>query len=62
MNNCFGGDNNCLWILLLLCCMGDNNNCLCDILPLLLILNACGNGHTFGNIGRNGGCGCGCNG
>lgn len=59
MNNCFGGDNNCLWILVLLTYLGgDNNDCLCDILPILLLMNACGGGHFFGNIGNGHRCGC----
>lgn len=33
----FGGNN--MWLLLLLCCCG---NCsICDILPILLIMNCC---------------------
>jgi hypothetical protein len=47
------GDNY-LWIILLVCCCGNN---LCDILPLLLILECCGscNGapKMFGHCGCN---------
>ncbi|MBQ4443337.1 MAG: hypothetical protein II896_01585 [Clostridia bacterium] len=48
------GDNY-LWIILLVCCCGNN---LCDILPLLLILECCGgcnNGPKM--FGHNCGCG-----
>lgn len=50
------GDNY-IWLILLVCCCGNN---LCDILPLLLILECCGCG--CGNTPKmfgHGGCGCG---
>lgn len=54
----FFGDNNYIWlIIILLCCCG-NNGCLCDILPLLLLLECFGGdgGRCGGN--KFGGCGC----
>lgn len=49
------GDNY-IWLILLVCCCGNN---LCDILPLLLILECCGGcGNTPKMFGH--GCGCGC--
>ncbi|MBQ7652820.1 MAG: hypothetical protein IJS93_00400 [Clostridia bacterium] len=52
------GDNNNLWLIVLLCCCG--SNCLCDILPLLLILECCGScgGNNMGCGQKFGGCGC----
>ena len=48
------GDNY-LWIILLVCCCG---NSLCDILPLLLILESCG-GCNAPKMFNHGNCGCG---
>jgi|GEM_PF-6249701 len=52
------GDNNNLWlIVILLCCCG--SNCLCDILPLLLVLDCCQGRGGMGGCGQKfGGCGC----
>ena len=49
--------DNYLWIILLVCCCGNN---LCDILPLLLILECgCGGGMGGKLFGHgHGGCGC----
>ncbi len=59
MNFC--GDNNYIWIIIImLCCCGGTNNCICDLLPLLLILECLGNGNGCGMGGgtKFGGCGC----
>ncbi len=56
----FFGDNNYIWLIILLCCCG-NTGCLCDILPLLLILECCGgcdNDRRCGGGNKFGGCGC----
>lgn len=47
------GDNY-IWLILLLCCCGNN---ICDILPLLLILENCGGGCGAKMFGQTG-CGC----
>ncbi len=43
MNGLFGnfGNNDCLWLLLLMSCCGGCN--ICDILPIILIMNCCCN-------------------
>ncbi len=48
------GDNY-LWIIILLCCCGGN---ICDILPLLLVLEYCGGCGGNKMFTPHGGCGC----